>query len=66
MDLHIHLLVEATAVNGLTVDAVILGRASKRAPIKTFCVIFSEEQPQDEYPIPTLWIKGSESAWLGV
>ena len=65
MDLQIHLLIEATAVNGLHADAVIHARASKRAPVKTFAVVFSDQQPQDEYPLPVLWVRDGSSAWVG-
>jgi len=64
MALHIYLLIEATALNGLAVDAVLHARATKRAPTKSFCVVFRDKRPLDEYPIPLLWIKGCESVWL--
>ena len=64
MELRISLLIESTAINGLPVDAVIHARATKRAPTKVFCVVFSDQRPLDEYPLPLLWIKGSESTWL--
>ena len=65
MDLHIHLFIEATAINGKRVDAVIHARATKRAPMKVFAVVFSNEQPRDEYPIPVLWVREASSAWIG-
>ena len=64
IDLHISLIIEATAVNGLAVDAVIHARATKQAPTKIFCVVFRDERPLEKYPLPLLWIKGSESVWL--
>ena len=63
MELHIHLLIEATAINGLPVDAVIHARASKRAPVKTFAVVFRDAKPDEKYPIPALWVRGAESTW---
>jgi hypothetical protein len=67
MALHIYLLIEATALNGLAVDAVLHARATKRAPTKSFCVVFRDKRPLDEYPIPLLWIKGCVkwSNWIG-
>jgi hypothetical protein len=63
--MHIELLIEATAINGIPVDAVIHAKATaKRAPMRTFAVVFRDRRPDDEYPIPTLWIKGSDSVWL--
>ncbi len=64
MDLHIHLLIEASAINGVSVDAVIHANSVKLAPMKTLCVVFSGERPQEEFPMPCLWINGREAAWL--
>ena len=66
MDMHILLFIEATAVNGVRVDAVIHGRASKRAPVKVFGVVFSDTRPEDEYPLPVLWVREGSSAWIGM
>ena len=66
MDLHIHLFIEATAINGFPVDAVIHAKASKRAPMKVFAVVFSDSQPQDEYPLPVLWVRNESSSWIGL
>lgn len=66
MDLHIDLFIEATAINGMPVDAVIHAKASKRAPMKVFAVVFGDNQPQDKYPLPLLWVCKGSSAWIGV
>ena len=66
MNLSIHLLIEATAINGRRVDAVIHARASKRGPMRVFAVVFSEDRPLDEYPIRVLWVSESSSAWIEV
>ncbi len=65
LDLHIHLFIEATAINGMRVDAVIHARASKRAPMRVFAVVFSDNQPTDDYPLPVLWVREGSSAWVG-
>ena len=65
MDLHIHLFIEATAINGMPVDVVIHARASKRAPMKIFAVVFGDDPPTDAYPVPVLWVREASSAWIG-
>ena len=57
-------LIEATAIDGMPIDLVVEARASKRAPYKRFAVVFSEQRPDREYPIPTLWVRHGQSAWL--
>ncbi len=64
LDMQIKVLIEATAINGIAVDAVIHARASKRAPMRIFAVVLSDKLPEGEYPIPTLWISSDESTWL--
>ena len=57
-------LIEATAIDGMPIDLVVEARASKRAPYNRFAVVFSEQRPDGEYPIPTLWVRQGQSAWL--
>lgn len=57
-------LIEATAIDGIPIDLVVEARASKRAPYKRFAVVFSQQNPERDYPIPTLWVRNGQSAWL--
>jgi hypothetical protein len=61
LDLVIVRLYETTHVDGLALDLMIEGRATNEAPIKQFGVLFSDTRPQDEYPIPVLWMRGGEA-----
>lgn len=56
MDLLIVHLTEATAIDGIPIDLVIDARATHSAHLKRFVVVFSEDRPTEEYPIPCLWV----------
>lgn len=66
MDILIVHLIEATAIDGIPVDLIIEARATHRAPLKKFAVVFASMQPADNYPIPTLRICEGEGVWLAV
>lgn len=66
IDLLIIHLVEATAIDGIPVDLVIDARATHRAPLKRFAVAFADNQPLDEFPIPTLGVCDGLGVWLAV
>lgn len=66
MDMLIVHLVEATAIDGIPVDLVVEARATKAAPVKRFALVFHEEQPTEDYPIPTLWVSDGTGVWLGI
>ena len=66
MDLLIVHLVEASAIDGIPIDLVIDARATHRAPLKRFAVVFAGNQPQDDFPIPTLWVCDGVGVWLAV
>ena len=59
-------LVEASAINGLPLDFLIEGQLTRAEPIRQFGVVFSEEKPQREYPIPVLWFTNDaqRQGWL--
>ena len=64
LDMMIVRLYETTTVDGLALDLLVEARATKRAPLKRFGVLFSDKQPLDDYPIPVLWMRDGEAAWL--
>ena len=64
MDMVITHLIEATAIDGVPIDLVVEARATKRAPPKRFAVVFRDEKPEQEYPVPTLWIRRGQADWL--
>jgi hypothetical protein len=64
LDLVIVRLYETTHVDGLALDLMIEGRATNEAPIKQFGVLFSDTRPQDEYPIPLLWMCNGVGSWV--
>jgi hypothetical protein len=64
LDMMIIHLIEATAIDGMPIDLIVEARASKRAPYKRFAVVFSQERPAHVYPVPTLWVRNGQSAWL--
>ena len=64
MDLVIVNLYETTAVNDLYLDLLVEARATKRAPLKRFGVLFADTAPPKQYPIPILWVKDGVSAWV--
>ena len=66
IDLLIVHLIEAAAIDGIPIDLVIDARATHRAPMKRFVVVFSNDRPADEYPIPCLWVKAGTGVWLSV
>jgi len=64
MDMLIIHLIEATAIDGMPIDLVVEARASKRAPYKRFAVVFSDQRPAQDYPVPTLWVRKGQGSWL--
>ena len=66
MDMLIVHLIEATAIDSIPVDLIIEARATHRAPLKKFAVVFAGKRPAENYPIPTLWICDGEGVWLAV
>ena len=64
IDLSIVRFYETTHVDGLPLDLLIEARASKRAPLKRFGVLFAETRPLDEYPIPLLWVRSGNAQWV--
>ena len=66
MDMAIERLYECSSVNGLPLDLLLDARASKRAPLKTFGVIFSDRQPVEDYPIPVLWVNEGKGTWIAL
>ena len=66
LDMLIVHLVEASAIDGVPIDLVIDARATHRAPIKRFAVVFADYKPSDDYPIPTLWVSDGTGSWLPI
>ena len=66
MDMLIIHMVEATATDGVAVDLVVEARATHRAPVRRFAVVFADKKPTGQYPIPTLWCSNGEVSWLSV
>ena len=64
MDMMIIHLVEATAIDGVPVDLVIDARVSKRTHGKRFVVVFSDDRPAEDYPLPCLWVREGTGVWL--
>ena len=64
LSMKIERLFECSAVNGLALDLLIDARASKRAPLRQFGVVFSTHLPEGDYPLPTLWLNAGEGRWL--
>lgn len=64
LNMRLQRLYECTAVNGLPLDLLIEARASKRAPPKQFGVIFSEQHPGNDYPLPILWLDKGTATWV--
>ncbi|MEM1154143.1 MAG: hypothetical protein AAGI44_08375 [Pseudomonadota bacterium] len=50
-------LYECSAVDGLALDALLLVRASKRAPAREIGVVFSASKPEHQYPIEVFWAR---------
>ena len=61
LDMTITLWVDAVAVNGHPADLLLEARASKRAPVRKFAVVFSQRRPEADYGVPVLWV--SEADW---
>ena len=59
-------LIEATAIDGIPVDLEIDASSTHRPPLKRFAVVFSENRPAEQYPIPCLWIKAGTGVWVSV
>ncbi|MEM6582938.1 MAG: hypothetical protein AAF699_16780 [Pseudomonadota bacterium] len=57
MQMQILRLYECRSVNGLPLDVLVAGRASKRAPTRKFGVIFSQSKPEQQYPIDVYWAR---------
>lgn len=54
-------LYECSAVDGLALDALLLVRASKRAPAREIGVVFSAFRPQQQYPIEVYWARALDN-----
>ena len=46
--------IDATAINGLAVNAVIEGRVTNNALVKRFAMVISEHRPGGDYLLPVL------------
>jgi hypothetical protein len=66
MDMLIIHLIEATTVDGIPIELVIYARATHRAPPKHFAVVFAENKPLENYPIPTLWVRDGVGSWVSI
>ena len=66
MDMLIVHLIEATAIDGVPVDLVVDARATHRAPIKRFAVVFADKKPADSFPVPTLWVCDGIGVWVSI
>ncbi|MEH6588538.1 MAG: hypothetical protein V7720_18460 [Halioglobus sp.] len=64
LELAIETLYETTHVDGLALDLLVEGRAVKTSPLKRFGVLFADTKPEDEYPIPVLWVCDGLGTWL--
>lgn len=64
MDLLLVNVFETTSLNGLPLDLFIEARATTRAPMRRFGVLFADSPPQDKYPVPLLWIRQGMGHWM--
>ncbi|MEM1154805.1 MAG: hypothetical protein AAGI44_11750 [Pseudomonadota bacterium] len=65
MQMQILRLYECMSVNGLPLDVLVVGRASKRAPTREFGVLFSQFKPEEQYPIEVFWAQLVEADEAG-
>lgn len=65
MDMGIVHFYECGSVDGMPLDLLIEARATKRAPLKRFGVVFADDRPLDDYPIPVLWVREGTGSWIG-